>query len=167
MADNDSFMNMLNNPVINPPHQAVNNAPITDNTRLRPAPYPQVKEAQRILEEASKDVYLPSETDAAFEYINTMTNSSQLPTTKEELVELGLMTPEEDSLKIQTIDSFLHGEEYNDIKQAFKGIEKDNQKIRVYLIGEITIHVYILTIVQDKQSSTYALVGLKSHLVET
>lgn len=165
-ADN-SFMAMLNNPVINPgpsSTQAVKEKRV--NTRIKPSSIPQVQDVKNKLTSVTKDVYLSSESDEAFEWINTRTNHDSLPTTAEELVQLGLIDNVE-QLKTQSVEEFFQSNQYEKILKAFKEIESTGDDSKVYLLGEGSVTVLILCIIKDKQSSEFAIVGLKSLLVQT
>ncbi|CAO3608922.1 unnamed protein product [Mucor fragilis] len=166
----NSFMAMLNNPVINP-GPAKKSAPAKKAaTGPKPSVFPAVKKAQDLLTTSSSDVYLASESDEPFEWINTGTENAQLPTTAKELLQLNLI-PEElagEELKIKSLDEFLNKDDYKDIVAAFKEIQKGSGgDSKVYLIGDVSITVLILCIVQDEQSSKKAIVGLKSLLVQS
>lgn len=164
-------MAMLNNPVINPgPSTHTVSVKTETNPRLKPCDFPAVEQAKQLLTSASKDTYLQSESDEAFEWINTSTDDNHLPDSEKELVQLGLLDQETGAqLKMKTIKEFLCKEDYKDIAGAFEKIQKELQANdnKVYLIGEESIIVLILCIVQDKQSTKHAIVGLKSLLVQT
>jgi hypothetical protein len=166
-----SFMDMLNNPFINPGQPARTTATKTENNpRLKPCDYPAVEQAKQLLTTATKDTYLQSESDEAFEWINTSTNDNHLPGSEKELVQLGLLDQETGApLKMKTIQEFLSNDDYKGIVAAFEKINKELQSndSKVYLVGEESITVLILCIIQDKQSSKHAIVGLKSLLVQT
>ncbi|CEP14825.1 hypothetical protein [Parasitella parasitica] len=167
-TDDESYMNMINNPNINPgpstmkPLQKANIDP-------KPCVFPAVEEAKRLLTRASKDVYLSSETDEGFEWINTETNQEHLPTTEEELVQFGLINEQDltGSLAILSMQEFLSEGRYKDIVAAFQTIQKEAEDSKAYLVGERSVTVLLLCIVQDKQSSKKAIVGLKSLQVQT
>ncbi|KAI8076192.1 hypothetical protein BDF21DRAFT_422782 [Thamnidium elegans] len=164
---NNSFMAMLNNPVINPGPSDIKAAEEKiRNTRIKPSSIPQVQEVKNKLTSVTKDLYLSSESDEPFEWINTSTNHDSLPTTAKELVQLGLIE-EIEELKIQSLQDFFQDNQYEEILKAFKEIETTNGNSKVYLLGEEAITVLILCIIKDKQSSEYAIVGLKSLLVQT
>lgn len=174
-----SFMAMLNNPTINPGPPTKTVSEEIANTGLRPCVFPAVEEAKELLSNATKDVYLSSESDEAFEWINTSTEHDHLPTTEKELAQLGLIDEEiiGGEFKIKSVQEFLgDDDEYKNIVTAFQQIQKEQQKheenskgddSKVYLLGEESVTVLILCIVQDKQSSKKAIVGLKSLLVQT
>lgn len=167
MSEGDnSYMAMLNNPVINPGPAAPNVTAKKENTRLKPSSIPLVQKAKTKLISVTKDLYLSSESDEPFEWINTSTDHQELPNTVAELVELGLVDEEEQvgNLKIKSLEEFFKQNEYKEIIKAFKEIQQGDSK--VYLLGEESITVLILCIIQDKQSSN-AIVGLKSLLVQT
>ncbi|KAI7890222.1 uncharacterized protein EV154DRAFT_511915 [Mucor mucedo] len=159
-ADN-SYMAMLNNPVINPGPAEIK--PLEKpkvNSRLKPSSGPMVQEAKTRLTSISKDVYLSSESDEPFEWINTTTEKKELPKTVDELIGLGLVDEEEEGsqVRFKTLEEFLKGEEYKEILSAFKELGGG----QVYLVGEESITVLILSLVQEN-----AIVGLKSLLVQT
>lgn len=159
-ADN-SYMAMLNNPVINPGPAGLNVNAKKENTRLKASSTPLVQEVKAKLTSVTKNLYLSSESDEPFKWINTVTDHPELPKTVEELFELGLIDEEEEgALKIKTLEEFLKQDEYQDIIKAFKQVEQGESK--VYLVGEESITVLILCVIQDKQ-----IVGLKSLLVQT
>ena len=166
----NSFMAMLNNPVINP---GPSSKPVPQKkvaTEPKPCAFAAVEKAKGLLTTASEDVYLTSESDEPFEWINTSTEKDHLPTTAEELVKLGII-PEElvgEEFKIKSVDQFLEKDDYKDIVAAFNEIQKeDSSESKVYLLGDVSITVLILCIVHDKQSSKKAIVGLKSLLVQS
>ncbi|KAG2195287.1 hypothetical protein INT47_005062 [Mucor saturninus] len=159
-ADN-SYMAMLNNPVINPGPAApkpLEKAKV--NSRLKPSSGPMVQEAKTRLTSISKDVYLSSESDEPFEWINTTTENKELPKTVDELIALGLVDEEEQGsqVRFKTLEEFLKGEEYKEILSAFEELGGG----QVYLVGEESITVLILSLVGEN-----AIVGLKSLLVQT
>lgn len=169
-SSDDSYMAMLNNPTINPGPAAPSLPKETsENSRLKSSSLQCVQEAKDKLVKASKDVYLASESDEKFEWVNTTTKSNKLPSTIKELVQLGFIEEEDENqeLKITTIDDILNDEEYQDIVKAFGEISGKSDDSKVYLIGELEITVLILCIVQDSQSKEAAIVGLKSKLVQT
>lgn len=164
----NSFMAMLNNPVINPgPVVATSTSKKTEGTRLKPCSFPAVQDAEKKLTSATKDVYLSSESDEPFQLVNTSTDKDTLPTTVKELVQLGLIDEEEEQgqLKIKSMQEFLQEDQYEKIIKAFKEIEPKSDDSKVYLLGEESVTVLILCIVKDKQGT--AIVGLKSLLVQT
>lgn len=168
-SDN-SYKAMLNNSTINPGPAPPQTSKPKENTRLKISSLPQVQEAKKKLTSCTEDVFLSSESDEPFDWINTCTESDSLPTTVKELVQLGLIEKEEENapLKTKTLEEFLQDEEYQPIVKAFKEIEMGHDS-KVYLLGEESVTVLILCIVHDKQSSSKesAIVGLKSLLVQT
>ncbi|CAO0799617.1 unnamed protein product [Mucor circinelloides] len=166
----NSFMAMLNNPVINPGPSSNSVPQKKVATESKPCAFAAVEKAKDLLTTASEDVYLTSESDEPFEWINTSTEKDHLPTTAEELVKLGLI-PEElvgEEFKIKSVDQFLEKDDYKDVVAAFNEIQKeDSSESKVYLLGDVSITVLILCIVHDKQSSKKAIVGLKSLLVQS
>ncbi|GAN01611.1 hypothetical protein MAM1_0009c01045 [Mucor ambiguus] len=166
----NSFMAMLNNPVINPGPPKKSVSVKESATEPKPSVFPAVEKAKDLLTTASGDVYLASESDEPFEWINTGIEKAQLPTTAKELHQLKLI-PEElvgEEFKIKSVDEFLEKDNYKDIVAAFKEVQKESSgESKVYLLGDVSITVLILCIVQDKQSSKKAIVGLKSLLVQS
>lgn len=169
-STDESYMAMLNNPIINPgPAVPTLSKETDDNSRLTPSSLQCVQEAKDKLVKASKDVYLASESDEAFEWVNTTTKDNKLPSTIKELVQLGFVKKEDETeeFKITTLKDILNDEEYQDIVKAFEEISKKSDDSKVYLIGELDITVLILCIVQDNQTNEAAIVGLKSKLIQT
>ena len=137
------------------------------NTKLKPASFPPVQQAQDLLTSATQDVYLSSESDEPFEWINTITERNSLPTTIDDLEALGLLNGNESNrLKIKSVREFLQKEEYQNIVKALEKLgELTQQGSKVYLVGEYSITVLILCIIHYEQQT--AIVGLKSLLIQT
>ncbi|KAI8645532.1 hypothetical protein BD408DRAFT_411588 [Parasitella parasitica] len=168
----ESYMAMLNNPVINPGPSTNTNLEQEQkaNTNIKPCVFPAVEEAKNLLTKATENICLSSESDEAFEWINTEIKQENLPTTKKELAQLGLISHESltGSLTIKSLQEFLYEDNYKGIVAAFQTIQNEKAcDSKVYLLGERSVIVLILCIVQDKQSSKKAIVGLKSLLVQT
>lgn len=159
-----SYMAMLNNPVINPGPAVPKITEAKVNPRLKPSSLAIVQEAKTKLTSVSKDVFLQSESDEPFEWINTSTDRKELPTTVNELIELGLLDEEEkgNDLRFKSLQEFFKQEEYSEILSAFQQLGG----AKVYLIGESSVTVLILCLVHDKEASN-AIIGLKSLLVQT
>lgn len=160
-------MAMINNPVINPPRTEKQPSPLKQNTKLKPASFPPVQQAQDLLTSATQDVYLSSESDEPFEWINTITERNSLPTTIDDLEVLGLLNGNESNqLKIKSVREVLQKEEYQNIVKALEKLgELTQQESKVYLVGEYSITVLILSIIHYEQQT--AIVGLKSLLIQT
>ncbi|KAG1056483.1 hypothetical protein G6F43_001630 [Rhizopus delemar] len=167
MTNDDSYMAMINNPVINPPRTEKQPSPLKQNTKLKPASFPPVQQAQDLLTSATQDVYLSSESDEPFEWINTITERNSLPTTIDDLEVLGLLNGNESNqLKIKSVREVLQKEEYQNIVKALEKLgELTQQESKVYLVGEYSITVLILSIIHYEQQT--AIVGLKSLLIQT
>ncbi|KAK4509170.1 uncharacterized protein ATC70_007520 [Mucor velutinosus] len=166
----NSYMAMLNNPAINPGPPKETAPTKKAATGPKPSVFSAVEKAKDLLTTASGDVYLTSESDEPFEWINADIKKAQLPITAEELHQLKLIPKElvGEELKIKSIDEFLKEDDYKNIVAAFKEIQKESSdESKVYLLGDVSITVLILCIVQDKQSSKKAIVGLKSLLVQS
>jgi hypothetical protein len=166
----DSFKAMLNNSTINPgpPAPQVAKSNNNENSCLKPSSLPKVQEAKNKLTEVTKDVYLLSESDEPFEWINTITEKDSLPTTVKELVQLGLVEKEEEheKLKTKSLEEFLQDKEYQPIIKAFQEIQPSGES-KVYLLGEEeSVTVLILSIIHDSTKES-VIVGLKSLLVQT
>lgn len=160
-------MAMINNPVINPPRTEKQPSPLKQNTKLKPASFPPVQQAQDLLTSATQDVYLSSESDEPFEWINTITERNSLPITIDDLEVLGLLNGNESNqLKIKSVREVLQKEEYQNIVKALEKLgELTQQESKVYLVGEYSITVLILSIIHYEQQT--AIVGLKSLLIQT
>ncbi|EIE78340.1 hypothetical protein G6F46_002592 [Rhizopus delemar] len=167
MTNDDSYMAMINNPVINPPRTEKQPSPLKQNTKLKPASFPPVQQAQDLLTSATQDVYLSSESDEPFEWINTITERNSLPITIDDLEVLGLLNGNESNqLKIKSVREVLQKEEYQNIVKALEKLgELTQQESKVYLVGEYSITVLILSIIHYEQQT--AIVGLKSLLIQT
>ncbi|CAO3692315.1 unnamed protein product [Rhizopus stolonifer] len=162
----NSYLDMLNNPTINPSRKEQDKNPEKEQ-KLTPASFPPAQQAQDLLTAASRDVYLVSESDEPFEFINTLTDRDTLPTNLKELEELGLLNGgEEDRLRIKSVPEFLRQDEYKEIVKALETLGKlTEQGGKVYLVGDISITVLILTLIRYEGKS--AIVGLKSLLVQS
>ncbi|KAG1451455.1 hypothetical protein G6F56_008080 [Rhizopus delemar] len=162
----NSYLDMLNNPTINPP-QKEQDKNLEKEQKLKPASFPPAQQAQDLLTAASRDVFLVSESDEPFEFINTLTDRDTLPTNLKELEELGLLNGgEEDRLRIKSVPEFLRQDEYKEIVKALEKLgELTEQGGKVYLVGDISITVLILILIRYEDKS--AIVGLKSLLVQS
>ncbi|KAI9475772.1 MAG: hypothetical protein EXX96DRAFT_574573 [Benjaminiella poitrasii] len=180
-AASKSFMAMLNNPIINPGPQ-IAKPTSEDEPHIKSCPFVEVDEAKELLTKASKDVYLHTESDEGFEWINVPTTDNLLPSSVNELSELGLLNAKEaetNEMKTLSLEEFFDRycqEEdddgrYKKIVSAFKKIQEEqgqkSEDSKVFLVGERAITVLILCIVQDKPASKAAVIGLKSLLVQT
>lgn len=168
MTDNDSYMAMLNNQTINPPsHKKESTSNTKQGKKLKPASFPPVQQAHDLLITASRGIHLVSESDEPFEFINTVTERDTLPTTVKDLKDIGLIDPEADeTLEIKSVQEFLQREEYQGIVKALEKLgELTQQGGKVYLVGERSITVLILSLVRYEQQC--AIIGLKSLLVQT
>ncbi|KAI7905884.1 uncharacterized protein BX663DRAFT_428667 [Cokeromyces recurvatus] len=174
-----SFMSMLNNPIINPGPPQLPKSTSEGEPRIKPCPFVEVEEAKELLTKASEDVYLHTESDEGFRWIDAPTTDNLLPSSVNELVEYGLLNVKEaesNVLKTLSLQEFFdtyghNNDDYNNIIQGFKKIQEEqgrkSEDSKVFLIGERAITVLILCIVQDKPGAKAAIIGLKSLLVQT
>ncbi|KAI9254886.1 hypothetical protein BY458DRAFT_520582 [Sporodiniella umbellata] len=162
----DSYLNMLNNTVINPSEPSEKKEKKSEDSKLKAATFSAATEAQTLLNKASEDVLLVSESDEPFEAINVETKLERLPTTFEELGQLGLLKgDEEDRLRIKSVPEFLRQDDYRDIVAAIKKINPEESDSKVYLVGDISITVLVLTLVSHEHQ--HAIIGLRSLSVQS
>ncbi|KAL0090606.1 hypothetical protein J3Q64DRAFT_1007750 [Phycomyces blakesleeanus] len=180
MSDGDSsYLAMLNNPVINPPansEPAATQETTTVNAPL--ATFEAATKAQKELKDASKNLELISETEAEFQSVNVAWGKNTELPTPEQLAQLGLISDPAAPCKTKTLDQFFStrtSEESDSYGQAarFRQLEAKlvevfggKDKARVYQIGEYTITVLILGVINGENGNN-ALVGLRSLLVQT
>ncbi|KAI8977207.1 hypothetical protein BDF20DRAFT_873548 [Mycotypha africana] len=186
-----SFMSMLTNPIINPGPQQQQQLQQPTKTNQMSSTGPEalskssdesghysklVRHSKELLTQSAKDKYLTSESDEPFEWIYATPiddNMKSLPTSEEELMEMGLinMSTKEHGFKTKTLDDFFqhNKEDYKEIIEAFNELKNqyDAEETKVYLIGEMSIQVLILSLIKDQETSKKAIVGLKSLLVQT
>ncbi|KAI8089514.1 uncharacterized protein BX664DRAFT_135521 [Halteromyces radiatus] len=184
MTDNNdnNYLAMLNNPVINPPVQQQPLQPSLQSTAPCITLFPAAQQCQDKLQ--TNDLYLVSETDAPWLNVAVPWSSDSLPSQRSELEQAGLLVrnthvdrfdeddDEENGFRIKTVDAFFEplikpgpqSKEYNRLLQQIKDVFENN--VKVYLVGNRVITVLILGLVQD-ESEQKALVGLQSELVQT
>ncbi|ORZ06873.1 hypothetical protein BCR42DRAFT_426619 [Absidia repens] len=187
---NNSFLAMLNNPVINPPKQqgSSQQQPSTTHIAQSSAPlFPAAQHCQDKLQACTKDLYLISETDAPWQNVLMPWSSNELPDGRQALDDAGLLVrnthidqfeadgDEENDFKVETLGTFFdrlmkdndnnkaQADQYTILLEQIKQLLGDN--VNVYLVGSRVVTVLILGLVQD--SGMKALVGLQSELVET
>ncbi|KAI7872583.1 nuclease A inhibitor-like protein-domain-containing protein [Spinellus fusiger] len=170
-STDESYLALLNNPIINPPPNQSTEVVERRDTKAAEATFKTATSAQQTLKQASQHLVLASETDAEFEAVNIAWNKKELPTAQD-LVDLGLV-PFNTPCKTKSLDAFFstviatdsygQSEQLQALQSQCKSLLGDN--CQVYLMGEITIHVFILGLLLHEDHT--ALVGLQSLLVHS
>ncbi|KAI8881088.1 hypothetical protein K501DRAFT_286556 [Backusella circina FSU 941] len=169
--DSDDYMNMLNNPVINPSRSQVKKQDTAPKLPTSFA-FAKVSKASTALTTASQDLYLESETDAPFIWVNSDWTKPAPPETKQELIECEFLDEAEKDgpFSTESLDAFFSTlpDTHQGIREAFRTISSP-EATKVYRVGEdASMTVLVLAVVEDVENAgVYSLVGLKSLLVMT
>lgn len=168
----DDYLSMLNNPVINPPRSQVNKQDTVQPKLPTTFAFAKVSKASKELTSASQDLYLESETDAPFTWVNSDWTKPTPPETKQELIECEFLddTEKDGPFSTESLDEFFNTlpDTYQGIHEAFRSISSP-EATKVYRVGEdASMTVLLLAVVEDVENAgVYSLVGLKSLLVMT
>ncbi|KAI9316726.1 hypothetical protein BX666DRAFT_1858606 [Dichotomocladium elegans] len=180
--DDDAYLAMLNNKIINPPRDqskaatADGGSPEEKTAATSTAPatsFDALTAARENITEISKQLMLISEADAPFEWISADWDSNDPPTIQQ-LVDLGWVDPHaaEEYYNTKTFPEFFEPlmdpkDPYGQAEQ-YRALYKRMQTMaagRVFLVGKLSITVLIIGIVSAPKKK--ALAGLRSLLVQT
>ncbi|KAI8338026.1 hypothetical protein BC941DRAFT_424391 [Chlamydoabsidia padenii] len=179
MADN-SYLSMLNNPVINPPKKQQQQRTTQHIAAQSTTPlFPAAQQCYETLQTSAKDLYLISETDAPWNPVAVSWSSSQLPSGQQELEHAGLLIrntqleqysnrDQDGGCRIESVNDFINKQSNNKDQYAklLQQIKSSFAQAKVYFIGDRVITVLVLGLVESDDGQK-ALVGLQSELVQT
>ncbi|KAI9277135.1 hypothetical protein BDA99DRAFT_494964 [Phascolomyces articulosus] len=178
--EDSDYMAMLNNSTINPGPKQEQTPSLATTSQLNTAtPNETLTSAFQAIMNVSNDLVLVSESDEPFEWISADWAQDKLPVTAQEIIQLGWVDPSVDSpstFKTKTLNQFFDPlvDEKNDPYNQAKGFQKMYKLFKdafsdaqVYFIGEGSINVFVLGIINATSGGKRALAGLRSLLVQT